>query len=253
MIFFKKILPFASSLLAALLMEGLFAWPDGWWAILLFLSAAVFLTTLYLNRFRLNKDLLGFCVAPLAFALSSCLFLFFLESPVFEQVVIALVFIGLAAFWSNMVNFIWDKPRYQTYSLENVSAYLNLFSAFYAFVSAFNLYILGIARLRWLMALVFAAALALSWQTFWINKVEHRSKKYFPLVFAVIFLELFWVMHYLPISYLVTGIVLTAVFYTATNITRFHLLDNLNNKVVARYVVISLVVIASALLTASWT
>ncbi|MBU0731849.1 hypothetical protein KKC88_03135 [Patescibacteria group bacterium] len=253
MIFFKKIVPYISAALVAGLLELLFVWSDGWWILLLFLGFIVLITTFYLNHFKFDKNLLGFSVAPVMFALSSYLFLFFLESPMFEQIIIFLVFLGLAVFWANLVNFIWDKPRYQTYALENISSYLNLFSAFYIFVGSFNLYILGITRMRYLLAMVFIVALALSWQTFWINKVEHQSKRYFPFIFAIIFFELFWVMHYLPISYLVTGIILTAVFYTATNITRFHLLDNLNKKVVARYVVISLVVITSALLTASWT
>ena len=253
MIFFKKLIPFIAALICAILLELLLVSPDSWFLLLVIISFTIGLTTYYLNHAKLNKNFFGFSLSPLIFALSGYLFLFFLETAYLEQIIIGVIFLGLAIFWSNLVNYIWDKPRYQTFALENISSYLNLLSAFFIFVSAFNLFVLGVGRIRYLIILILFAALALSWQTFWINKIENKSKKYFPFIFALVFIELFWVMHYLPISYLVTGIILTAVFYTGINITRFHLLNNLTTKVITRYVVIALVVIASALITASWT
>ncbi|MFH1456704.1 MAG: hypothetical protein ABIF17_01155 [Patescibacteria group bacterium] len=253
MIFFKKILPFISGLGCVLVLELFISFPTQWLFFLILLLFIIFFTTLFINSFKINVNFFGFIISPVIFSISGYLSLFFLERWSLKQIIIAVVFVGLLIFWGNMVSFLWNKARYIPYALENISSYMNLLAAFFIFVSSFNFFILGVGRIRYLMFLIFITVLALSWQTLWINKIEHESRKYFPYIFALIFIELFWVMHYLPTSYLVTAIILTTVFYSINNVTRYHLLDNLTNKVIIRYTVISTLVIVSALLTASWT
>lgn len=253
MIFYKKLVPFFSALVIGAMMELLIAYPLNWYIFLIVIALVVLVTVYYLNSYKFDKAFLGFAITPLLFAISGYLMIFFLETSYVEQIVIGVIFLGLLIYWGNVVTYLWDKARYTMSAMENVSSSINLLASFFLFVSTFNFFILNFIRLRYLIFFIFIVVFALSWQTFWVNNIENKSKKYFPLIFTLIFIELFWVLHYLPISYLVTGIIMTVVFYAITNVTRYHLLDLLQKKIIYRYATISIIVVVVALLTASWT
>ena len=223
-------------------------WPL--WLFLIILT--ITLSVSALNNWHFRKETLGFLITP-AWMLTGCFaFLFFQENQILMQVVAIGSVVLYLFFINNIAIFFYKTDDYISYSLENISAYCNILSIFFIYVSAFSFYILSVSNLYFMGFVVILATFSLAWQGLWINKIS-KQFRYFIFFLTLIIVEMFWVLHFWPTSFFVNGIVLTTVYYVFINLAKLHYLDGLNKKVATRYLIISSVVVVMTLITAQWT
>ncbi len=191
-------------------------------------------------------------LTPLAFLASGTLYLLFIESILAKHILAAALAIFCGVFLENIFVYIYQHEKYQANSLENVSNYLNLASMFLFNSSLFGFSLFLNIALWKLSLIAFAFTFILTFQTIWINKINVKAAWLHIFVICLILFELFWAASFLPTSFYVNGLVIAISFYLMNNLTRLHLLGNLNRKIIRRYFILCGLIIFFVLLTAQW-
>ena len=246
----KKLIPYIACLGSFILYEALLNYPRNWPVLAVLFFALIFFSVVYLVRKNIIEFLAFF--AGLFFFVFGCfLFLFFIESKALEYTSIFITCLLIFAALRAIYLFFYESPRYVPYSLENIFTYTNLISLFFAYTASFSFWILGIGRLRYLIALVFVSTLILVWQMLWLHKLKGSFWLY-SIIFAWLITQGYWALHFWPTSFFVNGLVLLTVFYFLFNIFLHSLKQSLAKKVVVRYFLFSLFVVGITLGTANW-
>jgi len=252
MTFFKKIIPYLSAALVFSTLELSLRFYNQWLYWVVFIILIISIAVLILNNFRLNKESAAFLVSPIIFLIGALSFIYFLEKTLWQQIIIGISVVIYWLFVNNICTYLYRTKSYLSYSLENISNYLNLLAIFFIYVSGFSFHILSISRLRWLIAIIFLTTLLLSWQTIWINKMK-KSWQYYSFILAFVVMEFYWCLLYWPTSFFVNGVMLTIVYYFAMTILKLQHLQSLNKKSILIYVAFCAVIITAVLATAQWT
>lgn len=232
--------------------ELLLSIPSLWWLWALIIMLTVIFNLAQLNKWKFDFEWLGFLAAPLIFSLGTFAFLFFFEQPILRQIILVLSALAYWLYVDHVFRFFYYQIKYQAYALENISSYLNLIASFFIYSTVFCLQLIGIFRLRYLILIVLLVTLIITLQTLWINKIYLAGKLWLAFMFSFCFAELFWALHYWPISYLVNGLCMALCLYASLNIFRSYFQASLNRKLVWRYVLISGCLILISLITAQW-
>ena len=90
-------------------------------------------------------------------------------------------------------------------------------------------------------------------ESFWLNQIKNRYKIVYLIIANIIILEFFWALSFLPNNFYVNGIILTIIFYIIWGILRIKLLEQINNKIVWRYLIIGFVLLLFTIITSPWT
>jgi len=88
---------------------------------------------------------------------------------------------------------------------------------------------------------------------FWINKIRIRSYLFIVLIGCLLSAEFFLVMAYWPVSYFISGIVLTLFFFAYYGILRMQLIGRLTKKMVRNYIIFIVLGLILVLFSARWT
>lgn len=141
---------------------------------------------------------------------------------------------------------------YQPYSLEHLSGTANILAIFAVFASLYGVRLwLGLSWI-FLIPVSLSAVALLTHQTFWVNKIDHRTSGRWLAAISLIIPELFIAVGFLPTGYLVNALIVAAGFYLVVNLGRLSLLKSVTRRALSQYLSISIAVIALALLTARW-
>lgn len=253
MLILKRLIPYISTAVYIGLFQFSQLYYEKWHYWLAAILLLVAFSVLFLCQFSLSKDTLAFLLPALWFSLGAYAFLFFQDKEAIKQ---AIIFSGGFVYWlftNSICIYLYKRDSYLTYSMENISNYLNLLSVFYIYTGAFSFYILSVSRLRWVMAAVFLVTLSLSWQTLWINKIHSSRFKYFSLILAAIIMEIFWALKFWPTSYYINGVMLTTAYFLLSNFARLRHLESLNKKTTIKYLAGGAFILTIILATAQWT
>jgi len=217
-----------------------------------FLLLLIPLTVWHLVGYNLKLKFWNFLISPLLLVASQFLFMIFLEGRMFWQVALAVLTIFLAIFLENIYIYFNRPLKYQTYSILNISSYLNLLIVFQFTVGFFWLIIfLGFSTwLATLLTLIYTTLLI--YQVMWVADISIAKSGYFIFGIPLIMAEFFWAISFFPTSVYVNGIILTIIYYFLSGIARNHLLKILDKKVVWRYILISGLSLLVTLATAKW-
>lgn len=193
-----------------------------------------------------------FSVTPVFFVAGGTLFFSFLEGPILRQIFLVIFSFLIWVYFE--VLFLWfhDRSRYQVHSLENISTNLDLLSLF--FISS-GLYSINIffGFSIWYLLLIFATiSTLLTYQLIWTSEVNLKSGASYVAVITLIISEAFLVVHQLPSSIYVNGLIITLGFYLMTGLSRNWFLGIKEKKVLKRYLLISIAFLLLVLVTAKW-
>lgn len=216
----------------------------------LIIFGAIFLT---LGRgLKTPSSRWNFWLAPAIFYLSSLSLFFLLEKFWTRHFLAAAAAILIGFFFEGVYIYIWEHDVYEAYSLENLSNYLNSLSIFFLSSSLFAL--INFVQLSiWLAAIpALLVYFFLSWQTFWMSKIPWPISRHFIFLLTLVFLEIFFVLSFLPLHFLILGAVLTIVWYTFINLCRAQLLGFWSKKLWLRYLIIFLFLTGILFTTARW-
>lgn len=254
MILIRRIAAIASIFIIGGLFEILI-WKTNWYReIIVLLGLVVIFILLWLARKKLEiKEAYPLLITPLLFIGFGFIFIFFIEGSGLKQLsILAIVFLW-GVFIENVFRFLYQSVRYQPYSLENITAYLNLTTVFLMGASFNSLILfLGYSDLM-LLILAFLVTLLLVLQTIAINKISIRDNLLPIIVLTLLTTEMFWITKFLPSSYLVNGLIIAVTFYFSMGIVRHWFLESLDKSVIKRYLWISLLALLVVTITARWT
>jgi len=234
-------------------MEMLKNFQDYWWIICLVIFLQLILTIWYLGKFKFNKIFVNLAILPALFAFCSFVFILFLiDSLVFHLVIIlsAIILYLLLKQYNLYFNFPF---KYQPYSLESLSLYLSLISAYFLFSSCFGSLILLQLNFWLLLGIIVFVMGLITYQFFWIHKINFSRSWLFVAIILIVLVESFVAVSFFPTSYYVNGFVLTTFYYLMLGLSKYSLSHGLTKKRVASYLIVSGICLAAVLFTAQWS
>ncbi|MDP3964667.1 MAG: hypothetical protein Q8Q20_03370 [bacterium] len=252
MILQSRILVFLAPLLIGGIMEFALVYPDKvfpFFSLLCMLGVVVF--SVITKRPRQSEQFIFFLNA-LLFNISALAFIYFIQGELYRHIIIAGVTALNVIYLHHLFNYHFRTDRYQLNALQNVSSYINLSSAFTGSAVLFSL-IIYLAWPAWTTTIIlWALATLLSFQTTWMHKIKFSTSMYFALISGLVLTEVYWVVSFLPSSFLVNALIVTVVYYAMVNIGRYYLSGRIHRAVIIRYFVISVTVLVLTVVTARW-
>lgn len=225
-----------------------------WFWLGLLVLAALAITTLtfwYIvgQKFR---SLWPFLVLILLFNVGALLFSIFLSRPISRWLLLVVVALFFGMFLESLYRWLWRPRLYQIYSLENLSSFLGLVSLFW-FASTFYGFNIFWGVSLWVVSpAIVLLAIFLSFQFFWASSVWRQQNVWYILAIALIVLELFLALSYLPVIFHIASLILVTSWYIAASLVRTHLVNKLTQGLVRNYLITGGILITLALSLAHW-
>lgn len=207
----------------------------------------------FLSDNKFNFEFLNSLLTPLLFYISIFLFSLFLENTLLK-----ICFPFLAGFLTyiyteQLLFYRYFQSRYQANSLENTSFYLGILSLFFFSSSLFGFYIFLHAPKSFLLIAAVLVTLLLNYQLFWVLKVNFWETWPYNTVLTLAVFEFFFVLTFLPTSFIVNGAMLAILYYLTLGLLRYHFIDQLDLKVIKRYLIIGGAMLVFVAFSARWT
>ena len=252
MIIIQRLTPYWSTFLTmVILLSGVYR-PAIWPYVI---GAAVVLPVFVLLIVRQSHwrwEYVGLSIPIIMLLISAYTLTLIQESPWIIGLISIVTAICFFVFEKNLSMFVLQPAKYIPYSLEHISTYTNLVASFYVYVSIFIFSVLRLTRLRYLVLAALLATALLIWQNFWIQKLSWQRARWYVVSISVIMVEGVWALHFWPVSFFVTGMMLTLGLYVLLHVAEHFLKDTLTRRVVWRYVMTSSLAAVMLLLTARW-
>lgn len=187
---------------------------------------------------------------PVIYILSSTVFLVFVPADYSLQHayigICAFIFLFVISLTNKLIKDCDNRHSYQSCD------FLITISAFLLYSSVFGLYLF----LRWpswaFMLLLALATFILTYEFFWYNKLFNKHIIY-SLILTLIISEFSWALTLWPTGFISRAIVVFAVFYAFTILSKHHFKHTINNKNIISIIIISVIIVALALVTTKWT
>ncbi|HUT22101.1 MAG TPA: hypothetical protein VMX18_01680 [Candidatus Bipolaricaulota bacterium] len=252
MFLINKLAQFLTSIMLVLTIEIIMLNENLLWIFGSLSAVLVFFALLMFNRWKLRPGFWGLVISPLIYVISSISFSLFLNKGWTLHLFAVFSGIVLFLYLGRILDFKFYPARYQPYSLENFSWYLNILTVFLFCSFVYAMVVFLKINSLFLALTVLLVSCLLTYQLFWVNKIKFSDGRIFVFSISFILVELFGALYYLPTSYFVNGLVMTIAFYLMTGLARFFLLGSLDKKRIINFVIISAVCFAVILLTAQW-
>ncbi|MFA5135601.1 MAG: hypothetical protein WC505_07510 [Patescibacteria group bacterium] len=253
MILFNRIVPLLSAIVIAITFEVWVIRPQ--WAYSIFPITALIVLLSILSLFSQSvrkKSFFNFLSAPLLFIIASCSFFLIIENLAVQQIVIAAIAVLHMLILSNIFSFLYRAESYQPYALENLYAYINMVSLFFFYATFYSLATLLGFQFWYFTLPVFILTSFLFTQTLWSYKIPWKDGRRFVFIIAVIITEASYAVSFLPSSFLINALIITALYYVFMNVFKDHLRGILDMKKIRIYLAVSGIVLLVSLLTARW-
>ncbi len=201
----------------------------------------------------LSRDFWYLVILPLLLFYSTVAFLLLLNSNFSKHIIIGLFALTLGVYLENIFLFFYYPLKYIPNSQENLSIFISLLIFFLLAIdlNAFNIFL---NLPLWLLSLILILVVSiLTFQTFWSNKIKSGSRYTYLIVINIILLEVFWALTFLPATFYISSIILTILFYLIWGIFKAQLTQNLDKKIIWRYLFITFILLILIITTANWS
>lgn len=191
-------------------------------------------------------------VLPLTANLIALGYLTILSSQLMVGLLVALLVVLNYVYW-RFVYFYYNAPgRYTSFSLENLSFYVNFLSVFFLGALAFGLR--SFLQFNfWLILLGVAIILGLIlYQGMWVAKIDWRKHGWYAVVYLLILLEFFGVLSLLPFNHNLLGCLWASSYYLLLVLFNDLISRRFSRRRLRLYLSLVVVGWVVLLLTASW-
>ena len=249
----NKINPYFTGLGLFALGEWFLHQPANWIWQALVVFVFLFLMLVHLLRGKIFKlEFLFWLIILISLVFAAFLILMTLETYWLSQFVVFITALIAFIYLKNIYVFLYKSENYQTNALEHITSYVNLMSLFFFFTAGFY-FLIFLSWPLWIPLVGVGIALfILSLARFWSHKVAFKKSLVYSVVFGLIFVELFWVVSYLPISNIVAGFVAAVIYFTLINLATQFIGSQLQKKYVIKQISITGGALLIVLLTAQW-
>jgi hypothetical protein len=253
MLILKRLTPYWTSLSVILLLTWVTQDPTKWlWVLILVLVLPV-IAVLIMHQPTWKFEYVGLTVPMLLLVGGGYTYLLIQEQVILQIAAVLCTGLFFFLFEKNLAIFLFQPAKYIPFSLEHIVTYCNVVASFFAYVSLFIFSILRLTHLRYIFIVGMVITALLVWQTFWIQKIPWNKSKWFVLVLTLVIAQLIVVVYYWPVSFFVSGILLTLVLYVLLHLSRHHLTNTLTKQLLWRYVITGSIALIILLATAQWS
>lgn len=252
MFLINKLFQFFSAVFLLVTFEILFYKVNLIWIFSPILLVLVIISIFFFTKRKFNREFFQFLISPVLYVVSCIGFSMFIEKNIFFHVFAVLTSIFLFVYFGRILDYKFYPKRYQPYSLENFSWYLDILTIFLFFSFVFALIIFLKVNVVYLIIPVLLVCLLLTYQLFWVNKITFSDSNVFIFAISLVLVELFVAVYYLPTSYFINSFILTIAFYLMTGLARYFLMGSLDKKRKLNFIIVSAVCLIVILATAQW-
>jgi hypothetical protein len=230
--------------------KGDSAW---FWYLIPVLFIQQIFTIWYLAKFKFNATFFNLLLSPLLFSFASLCFSILLVSDFLYYGIASVTAFVLYVIVKQYQLYFRYPFKYQPYTLESISLYSAVGSAYFLCTAAFGLAIF--TRFSWglLLLALGICVWSLSYQFFWVNKFDTRKSVLFASTISLIVLQMFFALSYLPTGYFVNGFVLAVCYYAFLGFSKNYLQNTLTKNRIWVYLIVIIAALAATLLTAQWS
>jgi len=255
MLILNRLLPYLTAILIFAGFEILFREPKWIYFVVPIFIIWIFFTIWKLFGVRSASKLAqwNFLINPVIFILGSGLFFVFIEKAIFKHLLFFFTAILSGLFIETLFIYIYDHENYKSGALENISRLMNLI-AFYFYLSGVYGLSIFLSLPFWLLIILALPVLAvLSYETFWINKIETKKGRPYIIIISLVLGELLITVSFLPTSFYVNGFILTIFYYVMTGLSLDYFYDRIKKWTISKYLIIGILMLLLVLITAQWT
>jgi hypothetical protein len=247
------LIPISISLISLAVFEIIFFIPKTVYYLSPFLLFLIFISIMIITKDKLaGKEKKNFLIFPMMLMISFLGFSIVLANKLLIQV-LYLFYAYFNYYYIRSIFYYFHKPSlYRSFTIENISSYGNLIMFF-----LFSSLIYGLQSLidtpTWILIIAIGAYSALVvYQLFWAYKIESSSKTLFIIICCLAIVEFAWTIAYLPVKYMIAGMILSLCYYVTLGLVRHYLIDKLDSKTVKLYLGFAAACLAIILLTSQW-
>jgi hypothetical protein len=221
------------------------------WFILFWILGA---TRIMLVRGQNKPDWWRFAILPSAFYLGTLLYgsLLRLDRVWIMQLLFLLAAAVIYYYYRYTYFYLFRPVKYRVASIENLSLYANFFSFFFTVAGLYGIQSSLNAPLWQFILFLSLFTVAVLYQLLWANKLSVQESIVFLLVDVLVIIELAWSLAFWPVNYHIAGLTLAIIYYCLSNLTRLHLLHELDKNKIKTYLIYSAGILALLWLTAQW-
>lgn len=256
---FANFIPVLAAISSPLWWWWLLRTPNNYW--LVFLAIVIFnlLAAVIVNspstKFGTGgaqKKWWNFALLPLLSQLVVLGYAIVVSSQVLVSFLLTALVIFLYIYWRYVYFYLHRPQRYPSFSLEQLSFYINYLLIFLLGALAFGLRSFLNYNLAILAGGVAVITALVLYQIMWVSKVEWQKFGWYLLIYLVIMMEAFWALSFLPLNHNLLGFLWASVYYFFSVMLN----DLLNHQLAGKRVRVYLIMIASGwvvlLLSARW-
>lgn len=191
-------------------------------------------------------------ITPFFLFTGSLSFLVLLKVTIVSHIVLGIGTLFLFLYQVHVYNLLYEKEKYQRFSLINLSAYINIYSLFLFASALFGMQLFMNIPI-WVSALIiFIATFLLTKHHLWVLRIPKRKGVLYSTMMGLLALELYWAISFFSVHFLVNGVLLTIMYYLASIIMRETLDDGKKISEFTKHIVFAICSIILLLLTAQW-
>lgn len=250
---FNRVVPYLSALLIAIALELWSVYPLAVYYVSGSILLIVMLSLWSVTGGGVPRRLYwSFLVTPFFSMLSTILFIMFIDQSIVRQIVIGIMSIVFLLIVRNVRSYVDQAEHYQPYALENLYSYVNLVSLYFFFACGYGMMLLlGVVFWPVAVSLSVLTTFLFMW-TLWSLKIKWSEVKLYIMTVGLVILGAAYLISFLPTSFIFDALLLSAMYYILMNFIKDHVKGTLDEKHARRYIAISIVVVAIAVLTTKW-
>jgi len=191
-------------------------------------------------------------VLPTLFLVSVSSFLILLSSKLLVQLLVLGTVVFIYVYLRTIYNHSKRLKVYHNVTLENVSSFGNLLVFFFASSAVYGLQSFLNLQIWIIILAIMPIIFLVFYQLLWAYKINFKFGLVFILIGSVILIELAWSISFLPLNYIVSGLVLAICYYGIAGFIRYYLTGILNKKAIKLYIATIIISIFLIFLTAQW-
>lgn len=248
---FANFIPFLAAVSSPLWWWWLSRVPNAYWMVFLAIIFFNLLAGLIVNKEK-GRKWWNFAILPMLSQLVVLGYAIIISSQLLISFLITALVLFIYIYW-RYVYFYFHRPKsYPSFSLEQLSFYINYLLIFLLGALAFGLRSLLNYNLAILAGGVAIITTLILYQIMWVSKVDWYKFGWYLLVYLIVLMQAFWALSFLPLNHNLLGFLWASIYYFFSVLLNDLLNHQLASKRVRVYLIMIMIGWIVLLLSARW-
>lgn len=220
--------------------------------VVILLLLSFFISWSFAKEAKHMQGLWQFTILPIVTNLITVGYLMIQSDKLIIYVLCAFLLVFNYIYWRYLYFYLNNPSRYQSFSLEYLSFYINFALAFFLSTSVFGLRSFLDLSLSWSLLIMSVCLLLILYQFNWICKYQKKISLVYMLVLWAVLIEFFIVLLYLPLNHNTLGFIWSVGYYLLSVVVNDKLKDKLNSSRLRIYILVSVLCVLVTMISARW-